>query len=129
MATPKTKNDADFISVKDIVKALPTIDFADLKTISDAVGAQMTAKQEAAREALKMQWAKMQEDFGADAEKLGFSLNEIINAPTKPKYRHPDNHDLTWTGHGRKPRWLQGFLDAGRNVDDFLIEKPVAAAA
>jgi DNA-binding protein H-NS len=46
--------------------------------------------------------------------------------PTKrpqaePKYRHPENAELTWTGHGRKPGWIAEALEAGKSLDDFAI--------
>lgn len=38
-----------------------------------------------------------------------------------PKYRNPANPDETWTGRGRKPRWIQEILDASGSLDDALI--------
>lgn len=114
------------IGVNDIIAVLPTIDFIALQTIADAVNAQITTKQEATRNALRDQWLKAQEQYAIEAQKLGFSLVEVTSRKMKPKYRHPDNHSLTWTGQGRQPKWLQGFLEVGRTAEEFLIEKPVA---
>lgn len=57
----------------------------------------------------------------------GFNLSELTGAtPRKggtvaPKYAHPENPTLTWTGRGRKPRWVQENLDAGKSLEDLLI--------
>lgn len=57
----------------------------------------------------------------------GFNLAELTgSAPRKPntvapKYAHPENPSLTWTGRGRKPRWVQENLDAGKSLEDLLI--------
>lgn len=57
----------------------------------------------------------------------GFNLSELTGAaPRKggtvaPKYAHPENPSLTWTGRGRKPRWVQENLDAGKSLEDLLI--------
>lgn len=40
-----------------------------------------------------------------------------------PKYHNPDNTKQIWVGNGRKPKWLQEFLDDGRNLEEFLIAK------
>lgn len=46
------------------------------------------------------------------AEQHGFSIAELLESvntkrkPVKPKYRHKENHELTWSGRGRKPSWL-----------------------
>lgn len=34
-----------------------------------------------------------------------------------PKYRHPSNEELTWTGRGNRPRWLTEYLEANPNVE------------
>ena len=39
------------------------------------------------------------------------------------KYRDPDNPFHTWTGVGKRPKWLRAYLDQGRRLDEFLIEK------
>ena len=65
----------------------------------------------------------------------GFDLNEIVGAekPTKskkksktvaasPKYRHPENPEVTWTGKGRQPKWIKEAEAAGRSRDEFLIK-------
>ena len=39
-----------------------------------------------------------------------------------PKYRNPDNAAETWSGRGRKPRWVEEKLAAGRELADLAIE-------
>lgn len=62
--------------------------------------------------------------------KLGYTSLAELTGTTKtrrspgkvaPKYAHPENPDMTWTGRGRKPRWVQDHLDAGKALDDLAI--------
>lgn len=39
----------------------------------------------------------------------------------EPKYRNPGNPDETWSGRGRKPRWLEVFVTSGRELEEFRI--------
>lgn len=39
----------------------------------------------------------------------------------KPKYRNPENFGDTWTGNGRKPKWLEEQIKAGNKLEDYLI--------
>ena len=39
-----------------------------------------------------------------------------------PKYRNPSNPAETWTGRGKQPRWLAGYVAQGRDVAEFLIK-------
>lgn len=66
----------------------------------------------------------------AAASAAGYSLSELLSdvksgkgkgSVNPPKYRHPENPELTWTGKGRQPSWIKDAVDAGRPLDDFLI--------
>lgn len=73
------------------------------------------------------QLAEARAKLEAQAKELGYSIEEILGASkaknTKrlPKYRHPENPTLTWTGMGRKPNWFIEALDAGLSKDDLKI--------
>lgn len=62
------------------------------------------------------------------ARDLGYSLAELAGASSGrkraaggPKYRHPENPDVTWTGRGRKPKWVAEHIAAGRPVEALEI--------
>jgi DNA-binding protein H-NS len=64
----------------------------------------------------------------AFARELGYSLSELLGAETKftrarvaPKYKHPENPALTWSGRGRQPRWFVDALASGKSPDDLMI--------
>ena len=46
-----------------------------------------------------------------------------------PKYRNPGNPAETWSGRGRKPRWVEEQVGAGRSLSDLLIHPEQAAQA
>lgn len=72
------------------------------------------------------------------AREHGFDLTDVVDGkkPVKktkmkkksqpvagsPKYRHPENPDVTWTGKGRQPKWIKEAEAAGRSRDEFLIK-------
>ncbi|WP_083850125.1 H-NS family nucleoid-associated regulatory protein [Bradyrhizobium cosmicum] len=37
------------------------------------------------------------------------------------KYRNPDRPNETWTGRGKRPRWMCAKLNAGHHLSDFKI--------
>ena len=39
-----------------------------------------------------------------------------------PKYRNPNESSETWSGRGKKPRWLTAALKAGHSIDEFVIK-------
>ena len=74
---------------------------------------------------------KKKEDLSEVEEKarsLGFSLAELTGsavtrkrAPATAKYRNPEEPSATWSGRGRKPRWFEAALNAGRSPEDLAI--------
>ncbi len=41
--------------------------------------------------------------------------------PVAPKYRDPSNAENTWTGRGRKPKWVETFLNNGGHLDQITL--------
>ncbi len=52
-----------------------------------------------------------------------------ITRTVPPKYRGPAGERDLWSGRGRKPRWVDEVIAAGKSLDDFLIGKQVAVEA
>ncbi len=74
------------------------------------------------------------EKLEEQARDMGFTLSELLSmkegggrktgkprAPAEPKYRHPEDPSITWTGRGRKPNWIKERLEKGQPIEDFLI--------
>jgi DNA-binding protein H-NS len=75
-------------------------------------------------EAIAAVEAKVKEMGFTLAELTGGKSNGKAGAPVSvPKYVHPENPTVTWTGRGRQPRWIKEALQAGKSLDDFLIVK------
>lgn len=60
------------------------------------------------------------------AREFGFNLADLTAAKAArgkvaPKYANPENPEQTWTGRGRKPRWVQDALDGGRKLESLEI--------
>lgn len=73
----------------------------------------------------------------AAAKEVGYSLSELLGTSKQskgkgrvnpPKYQHPENAELTWTGKGRKPAWIKAAIEDGKSLDDLLISKKVTSA-
>ena len=62
------------------------------------------------------------------AAQSGFKLSDLFGGrggkgrKVAAKYANPDNPSETWSGRGRKPRWLAARLKAGDRMEKFLIK-------
>ena len=111
---------------------LHKMNYRDLVALQQRVAEVLEAKRQKDREALKERMSKLASD-------AGFSLNEVLSEqraaqarkPRTPRrkkaagktngvirFRHPKNESLTWSGQGRRPRWL---VEAGGDIERFRI--------
>ena len=75
------------------------------------------------------QKAEARKELEEHAKALGFKLEELVSdKPTKKtkkpvpaKYQHPET-GKTWSGRGRKPKFVLEHLDNGGSLDDLLIK-------
>jgi DNA-binding protein H-NS len=62
------------------------------------------------------------------AAQAGFKLSDLFGGrggkgrKVAAKYANPDSPSETWSGRGRKPRWLAARLKAGDRIEKFLIK-------
>jgi len=103
--------------------AVPSIDKLSLKELLELrtrVEKALVTVQERERVALRQKMESMAKD-------AGFGLSELIGGRSTKgktvaaKYMNPDNPSETWTGRGRKPKWLVAKLDKGKKMADFTI--------
>lgn len=62
------------------------------------------------------------------ARAMGFSLAELTGvsatrkrAPASVKYANPADPSETWSGRGRKPKWFEAALKAGKQPEDMSV--------
>lgn len=94
----------------------------ELKALEKNVGAAIKSF-----EARKL--AEARDVLTAKAKELGVSIEEVfgskgakVKKPVEPKYRHPENPDLTWSGRGRQPVWFKEAIQGGTPEEDLLIQ-------
>jgi len=78
-------------------------------------------------EIAKERAVKVREKLTALAKSEGFSIDELFGRgrktrrPAQAKFRNPSDHSQTWSGRGKRPRWFNAALTAGKKEKDLLI--------
>ena len=69
----------------------------------------------------------LKQKMAALAAESGFTIDEVLGTgkapakrPVKPKYQNPDNGQ-TWSGRGRKPKWVLEAAESGGDIEDYRI--------
>jgi DNA-binding protein H-NS len=113
---------------KDVVgMASVNVDKMSLKELLD-----LEAKiEKAIANARDRERGEIKQKIEAILQASGFSISELFGVgrtgnSTKGravavKFVNPENRSETWTGRGRKPRWLTAKLDKGAKMEDFAV--------
>jgi DNA-binding protein H-NS len=65
---------------------------------------------------------EMHQSEPADARSVKGAPRERGKYPRVfPKYRNPNQHSETWSGRGKRPRWLAAALKTGHAIEEFVI--------
>ena len=102
---------------------------SELLQLRDDIDRALKSREENIRRDLRR---KMNEMAAAE----GLTLDDVFNGrqastdgkrsrggqgSVPPKYRHPTDGSITWTGRGRKPRWVEDWISNNRSIDELLI--------
>lgn len=101
---------------------LSQYDYQGLRDLKDQVEREMKVRERSEREAAARQIKEIADRVGASVEELlGMAGKGKAPKPAKNvKFRDPNDSSRTWSGRGRKPRWIEDALREGRNLDEFL---------
>lgn len=108
--------------------ALPNIDklnYNELLGLEAKVSAAIAKRKQEEKADLKRKIAALARDSGFELEEVVGARNgrgrSTRGSKVAPKYQHPKDASLTWTGRGRQPLWLAAEVKKGKKLESFLI--------
>lgn len=102
---------------------LSAFSLVELKELLQRIPAEMKRREEVEKVSFLNEMREL-------AQQRGLSLDDVLGKPkkgprvggaVKVKYRHPADAMLQWTGRGRKPVWVQAWLDQGNSIEALLV--------
>jgi DNA-binding protein H-NS len=93
----------------------------ELWTLHEAVADALTAKITAEKRELEQRLHQISMRSGARPRGAGPRHERRPYPRVLPKYRNPLQPSETWSGRGKKPRWMMKQLKSGGKIDDFRI--------
>lgn len=103
-----------------MARDLERMSFKDLQELELKVKKAKASVQDRSR-------TELREKLEATAAAAGFKIGDLFGGrggkgrKVAAKYANPDDPSETWTGRGRKPRWLSAKLKDGDKIEKFLI--------
>ncbi|HEX7813605.1 H-NS histone family protein [Dyella sp.] len=106
----------------------------DLKTLNHSQLNELISKAQVRQNELrKEKVGKLREKIHAMIKAEGYTFDDIFGGKTAaagkrrsggvvaPKYKNPANPEQTWSGRGKRPRWFNEALKAGKSEKSLLI--------
>lgn len=99
----------------------------ELKTLVDRARREITLKE-------RHRLQEVRDRIEQLASGLNMSLEEVLGHKPRGqatgnikvseiRFRNPANPTQTWTGRGKRPRWLQQALEQGARLEDFAVSE------
>ncbi|MFB9886194.1 H-NS histone family protein [Balneatrix alpica] len=106
---------------------LQSMSLAELQDLQASVEKAIASKEQQAEIIARIKALAVENGLSLDAvaselQGTGRSKGSSIKAKSAPQYYNPAAPEQTWTGKGRKPKWIEEALAAGRDLEEFRIK-------
>lgn len=121
---PEKKKEVEPIDISELIAEM---ELEELVSLKDEVLTLISKKQKEKQKELYANMKEMAQTAGFDSveefvdSRKGRSPRSDKGVKLPPKYQNEDG-SKTWSGKGRKPRWVVEHLDNDGDLDDLLIE-------
>ncbi|HRD76940.1 MAG TPA: H-NS histone family protein [Hyphomicrobiaceae bacterium] len=99
---------------------LEKMSVAELRDLVTRANAIISNKAQQEKAQLRERWLREAKEAGVPVEIRFTDSRKGVRkgSGADVKFQHPDDPSLTWSGRGRKPKWLS---EAGGNIERFRI--------
>jgi DNA-binding protein H-NS len=115
--------------MKEIIIDVLSASLVELIEAKKLIESAIVDKQNKEKSAIKTQIRQLAKTYNLSVEDVlekGGKDNKAVKS-VKPKYQHPENAALQWTGRGRQPLWVKALNEQGIDIESMKIVDDVAA--
>ena len=100
---------------------LDALSLSELKQLRKDVDTAITNFTERERRKALAEVEAFARERGLSPADLAGLAGKRTRKPAAPKYANPADPSQTWTGRGRRPRWVDAALASRKSLDDLSI--------
>jgi len=114
------------MQIEQIESQLESLSEAELQKVLEDTRRLLEEKRKKRQEEVKRQIIELADSVGLEVSfRVKGESREIRpvrrRSKAAPKYRHPTDPTLTWSGRGQMPRWLRDLVNQGHDKEEFRI--------
>ncbi|GAB4286101.1 MAG: H-NS histone family protein [Roseovarius sp.] len=106
---------------------LSDLSLAELEKLQQAVAVAISERRRQARKEARAELERKAREMGFTIEEIFDVANDRKSGKTgktgrsAPRYADPADPSRTWTGRGRRPKWVEEHLAQGKSLEDLAI--------
>jgi len=100
---------------------LSRLSVAELNTLQGDIAREIARRRKSEADSLVSEFRKRAAELGLSVEDLVAGKSTQKRREVAIKYRHPDDSNLTWTGRGKKPRWVEAWVTSGKPIERLAV--------
>lgn len=130
------KSPTSKVSLEDVLNAIDSFEIEELAQVKEAASDKIEGMKHLVVQQFKDDLKRKMDLFGLTAADLGLGAQTGSGRGRRgktggdgsiPKYVHPSDPSLTWSGKGRARAWLQELIDQGEDKEKFINPEWAAA--
>ena len=106
---------------KDCQMDFQAMDYVELLKLKEQLDAEIKHRESEEKLKARKQILDLAKTYGLELSDLLSKGGAAVRKPAEAKYRHPDDANVTWSGRGRKPHWVEKWLAEGKSLEDLAI--------
>ena len=106
---------------KDCQMDFQAMDYVELLKLKEQLDAEIKHRESEEKLKARKQILDLAKTYGLELSDLLSKGGTAVRKPAEAKYRHPDDANVTWSGLGRKPHWVEKWLAEGKSLEDLAI--------
>jgi DNA-binding protein H-NS len=101
---------------------LSKLSIPELEALGQEIQTELVTRRETEKQRVLDQIRELASSIGMTPEQLLGRGGRPGAAKVAPRYRHPEDPGLTWTGRGKRPSWVNDWVAAGKSLDDLAVD-------
>ncbi len=115
-------------ALEQIRQVAEQLDYVELQKASRVIEKEQKRREKEAKKQAQQEMKQVAQKYGLDLEEIvpggggGKGSGTKSGGKVPPKFRHPEDPSKTWTGRGRKPKWVVHWVEElGRDIEELRI--------
>lgn len=106
---------------KDCEMDFQAMNYVELLKLKEQLDTEIRHREAEEKLKARKQILDLAKTYGLELSDLLSKGGAAVRKPAEAKYHHPDDANVTWSGRGRKPHWVEKWLAEGKSLEELAV--------